>query len=208
MKKILVAFASSPTHKAQAPSCGCSLVCRAGTHRYWEGELINYFSLYFCRQSGARTPTHLQPDWPVWHFDPVRATGCPHSCNADRPYCVVPGKFGVDHFPVQLHENHAVVLFPCWILHLRLSTGQKSHHADVVPHQVFQLVASHRHRSHFAHFHQHAGDICSQHFGHLWHHWLVQRPWVINSSFFHVNTTREISKTQHCVQWCNWNFIW
>lgn len=31
-----MAFASSPTHKAQAPSCGCSLVCRAGTHQYWE----------------------------------------------------------------------------------------------------------------------------------------------------------------------------
>lgn len=122
---------------------------------------IKYLSLYFYRQCGAWAAAHLQPDWPLWHFDPVCASGRPHSCNTDRPHRVVPCKCVVDLFPVMLNENDIVVLFPCWILCLCLSTGTKSHPADVVPHQVFQLVASHCHRSHSAHLHQHAGDICS-----------------------------------------------
>lgn len=67
------------------------------------------------------------------------------------------------------------VLFCCLISKFSLlSTGAQSHTAHVILHKIFQLVASHCHRSYSAHFHQHAGDICSKYSGNLRHHWLVQ----------------------------------
>lgn len=67
-------------------------------------------------------------------------------------------------------ENHIFVIASL-LDRLSVPAGTKSHPADAVSHQGFQLVASHCHCPHSAHFHQHVGDFCSEHFRHLWHHW-------------------------------------
>lgn len=62
--------------------------------------------------------------------------------------------------PVMLNEQRYLV-GSCVHVCVCMSTGPKSHSAHVVPHQGFPLAATHRHRCHPAHLHQHAGDICS-----------------------------------------------
>lgn len=125
-------------------------------------------SIFFSRQSGAWASAHLQPYRPIWHVDPVRASGRPHSRDVDCPHRALPREFALGLSWVMLRENRFCDEVP--LSDLCVPAGAASHPADAVPHQSLQLAAPHHHRYHPAQLHQHAGDICSQHFGNLRHH--------------------------------------
>lgn len=99
----------------------------------------------------------------------MRARGRPHSRDANRPHRALPREFALGLSQATLRDTGFCDNVP--LLDLCVPAGAESHPAHAVPHQSLQLAAPHRHRYHPAKLHQHAGDICSQHFGNLWHHW-------------------------------------
>lgn len=144
----------------------------SGSHLEDSTELLSNtgpqmkLSIFLSRQSGARAAAHLQPDRPVWHFDPVCASGCPHRCDADRPHRALPceSALGSGRRSERKDSDNVPLLDLC------VPAGAESYPADAVPHQSLQLAAPHRHRYHPAQFHQHTGDFRSQHLGNLRHH--------------------------------------
>lgn len=85
------------------------------------------------------------------------------------PIVLFPVSWALCLFPPFKQTQYTTVFFNRTIK----CAGAQSHPGDVISQQVFQLDTSRQHRLRSAHLHQHAGDICSQHSGHLWHHWLV-----------------------------------
>lgn len=83
------------------------------TLSFWVTLDPEWISIYLSRQSGARAAAHLQPDRPVWHVDPVCASGRPHRRDADRPHRALPCEFALDLFGARLRER-ILTTWPCW----------------------------------------------------------------------------------------------
>ncbi len=83
-----------------------------------EPTLLSCLSFSF-RWSGSRAAPHLQPHWPVWHFDFVCARGCAHCCHTYCTHRALSCRYNLSTFSLHI-GLHSVILYcfkvqeNCW----------------------------------------------------------------------------------------------